>query len=76
MVMVEQYEKNNLLVQTSFIAYLRLQVLKAMYAQTKGEKFEVWCKKHRRNIFSLSDKAKCIYKAQFEQELQMKCRED
>lgn len=63
---VEQIRKNDLMVETSFVAYLRLQVLKVMFGQTKGEKFERFCIKNKINLFELDDEQKQSLKQRFE----------
>lgn len=67
-IFVEQFLKNKLVVKTSFIAYLRLQVLRVVFYQTKNQKFEKWLKQKKINYFTLSDFDKEFYKAQFEKE--------
>lgn len=63
---VEQFQKNHLMVETSFIAYLRLQVLKVMFRQSKSEKFERFCIRNGINIFSLDEGQKFQLKTRFE----------
>lgn len=50
---IEQIEKNRLVIKTSFVAYMRLQVLKALYSETEGEKFERWCISHGYDIMNM-----------------------
>lgn len=63
---VEQIRKNKLMVETSFVAYLRLQVLKVMFGQTKAERFEKYCQRNRIDLFSLDDEQKQSLKQRFE----------
>ena len=49
---IEQIKVNNLQIKTSFIAYLYLNVKKALYGkQTKASRFEAWCIRENINIF-------------------------
>ena len=43
MLFIEQIKKNELVIKTSVVAYLRLQVLKVMFDETQAERFEKWC---------------------------------
>ena len=63
---IEQIKKNDLVIETSFVAYLRLQVLKAMFYTTKAEQFEKFCVKHHLNLFKLTEQEKQLWKADFE----------
>lgn len=63
---VEQIRKNDLMIETSFVAYLRLQVLKVMFGQTKAERFEKYCQRNRIDLFSLDDEQKQSLKQRFE----------
>lgn len=72
--LVEQILKNNLIIETSFIAYIRLQVLKVLFAQTAAQKLESYCKKMHYNIFNMSEKEKLTIKNEFERKT--KCRKD
>lgn len=63
---IEQIQKNNLMISSSFVAYLRLQVLKVMFSQTKGEKFERFCIQNKINLFNLDEQKKAALKKKFE----------
>lgn len=63
---IEQIQKNRLMVSNSFVAYLRLQVLKVMFGQTKGEKFEKYCRRNGIDLFLLDDDQKQSLKRRFE----------
>lgn len=63
---MEQIRKNDLMVETSFVAYLRLQVLKVMFGQTKAERFEKYCQRNGIDLFSLDDEQKQSLKQRFE----------
>lgn len=65
---IEQFLKNEVIVHTSFIAYLKLQVCKVLYSMTKGEKFEWWCKKNKQNLLGLDYYSREKLKQMFEQE--------
>jgi hypothetical protein len=43
MLVIEQIKNNELVINTSYLAYLRLQVLKVMFDETKAQRFEKWC---------------------------------
>lgn len=66
---INQIKKNHLIIRTSFVAYLRLQVLKVMNNRTKAQRFEEFCRKNHVNIFYLSDDEKALFKLKFEEEL-------
>ena len=66
---INQIKKNHLIIRTSFVAYLRLQVLKVMNNRTKAQRFEQFCREHHVNIFYLSDEEKALFKLKFEEEL-------
>ncbi len=63
---IQQIKKNRLIIKTSFIAYLRLQVLKVMNTHTKGMDFEKYCIKNKINLFELSELEKQKVKREFE----------
>lgn len=67
---IRQIKKNNLKIQKSFIAYLRLQVLKVVNNQTKAQQFEKYCKENKINIFYLSEEEKANVKLEFEKKLE------
>ena len=69
---IEQIKKNQLIIETSFVAYLRLQVLKILNGRTKADMFEAYCKKHRVMIFNMSEAEKKSVKMRFELELRRK----
>ena len=66
---VEQIKKNDLIITKSFVAYLRLQVLKVMNTITKAELFEKYCKKNHVNIFEMTEEEKKNIKTNFELEI-------
>lgn len=66
---VKQVKKNHLIIRKSFIAYLRLQVLKVMNNQTKAQRFEKFCYMNNINLFKLNDDDKTLAKLKFEEEL-------
>lgn len=66
---INQIKKNHLIIRTSFVAYLRLQVLKVMNNRTKAQRFEEFCRKNHVNLFYLSDDEKALFKLKFEEEL-------
>lgn len=59
---IEQIKKNNLVIKTSFISYIRLQVRKILFMQTNAQKFEKWCIKKGINIFAQSEEEKVMIK--------------
>ena len=63
---IQQIKTNKLMIRTSFIAYLRLQVLKVMNTHTKGMDFEKYCIKNKINLFFLSELEKQKVKREFE----------
>ena len=67
--MIEQIKKNNLMIQSSFIAYLRLQVLKVLFSQTLAQKFEKFCLVNHFDLFRLSEEEKLTIKKKFEEEM-------
>lgn len=69
---IEQIKKNHLIIETSFVAYLRLQVLKVLNGRTKAEMFEQYCIKHNLMIFNMSEAEKKNVKMRFELELRRK----
>ena len=66
---IEQFIKNELIIQTSFISYVYLQVRKVMYNRTQGQRIEAYCKKNNISLFDLTDEEKKIVKGDFEWEL-------
>lgn len=68
MLFIIQIKKNRLIIKDSFIAYLRLQVLKAMFSATLSTEFERWCIRNDINFLSLDTYAQQDLKARFEQE--------
>lgn len=62
---IEQIQKNRLVITTSFVAYLYLQVRKVMYGQTEGQEFECYCLRNGINFFTLDDKEKQTIKEGF-----------
>ena len=63
---VEQIRKNDLMIETSFVAYLRLQVLKVMFGRTKAERFAKYCQRNGIDLFLLDDGQKQSLKRRFE----------
>ena len=64
MIFIECVLKKKLMIKKSFIAYLRLQVLRALFYQTKSQKFEKWLIDNKVSIFSIDE-----YEGQWEKEL-------
>lgn len=67
-IFVEQIMKNKLIIKTSCVAYLRLQILKVMFNRTKAKKLEEFCIKNHICFFDLSMQEKESVKRQFENE--------
>lgn len=65
-IVIEQMEKNNLMIKKSFLAYIRLQVLKTMFGQTQARKLEKYCRQNNINLFALSDIERQKVKEAFE----------
>ena len=64
MIFIECVLKKHLVIKKSFIAYLRLQVLRALFYQTKSAKFEKWLIDNKICITSIDS-----FDAQWEKEL-------
>lgn len=75
-IIIEQIQKNELMIQKSFVSYIRLQVLKAMFGQTLAQKFEKYCRQNNINLFALSDTEKQKVKERFEKEMKEKGNEE
>lgn len=67
-IIIEQIQRNNLMIRKSFLAYIRLQVLKIMFSQTLAQKLEKYCRVNKINIFELSETEKQKVKETFEKE--------
>lgn len=63
---IEQINKNELIVENSFIAYLYLQLRKVMYNRTKAKKLEDYSIEQNKNFLELSDDERQSLKAEFE----------
>lgn len=63
---IEQIIKNELKIQTSFVAYLYLQIRKVMYDRTKAQKLEDYCRKYNIDFFALGESEKLLIKAEVE----------
>lgn len=63
---IEQVNKNGLMVKKSFVAYLLLQVRKAMFNRTKARKLEDYSVLKNCNFMELSDDEKQSLKKDFE----------
>lgn len=75
MIFIEGVLEKNLVIKTSFIAYLRLQVLRALFYQTKAQKFEKWMVEHNISIIG-QDEFYCNWvKECFERELEEERKE-
>ena len=70
MIFIELVLKKNLVIKKSFIAYLRLQVLRALFYQTKSAKFEKWLIENKVCLFSIDDYDRQYEKELFERELE------
>lgn len=75
MIFIEAVMKNELVIKKSFVAYLRLQVLRALFYFPKSMKFEKWLKEKKITFVGLSDYDKMYYKELFEKELEEEKRE-
>ena len=75
MFFISQIKKNNLIIKTSFIAYLRLQVLKSMFNATLAIKFERWCVQNHIDFIHLDTYAQQKLKKQFEEKFGIKRKE-
>lgn len=69
MIFIEAVMKKGLVIKKSFIAYLRLQVLRALFYFPKSMQFEKWLREKKINFVGLSDYDKLYYKELFEREL-------
>lgn len=67
-IIIEQIQKNDLMIRKSFLAYIRLQVLKTMFSQTLAQKLEKYCRQNKINLFELSDIERQKVKETFEKE--------
>lgn len=63
---IEQINKNELIVEKSFIAYLYLQLRKVMYNRTKAKKLEDYSIEQNKNFLELSDYERQSLKDEFE----------
>ena len=63
---IEQINKNELIVEKSFIAYLYLQLRKVMYSRTKAKKLEDYSIEQNKNFLELSEDERQSLKAEFE----------
>lgn len=75
MIFVEGVLQKNLVIKKSFIAYLRLQVLRALFYQTKAQKFEKWMIEHNISIFGHDEFYNEWTKECFERELEEEKKE-
>ena len=75
MIFVECVLKKQLVIKKSFIAYLRLQVLRAMFYQTKSRKFEKWLIDNKVCVFSINEFDRQYEKELFERELEEELKE-
>ena len=64
--MIEQFNKNELMIDKSFVTYLLLQVRKAMYNRTKARKLEEYSVTQNCNFMELSEDEKQDLKNNFE----------
>lgn len=69
MIFIESVLQKQLVVKTSFIAYLRLQVLRALFYQTKSQKFEKWMSENNISLFGMDEFGLQWAKERFEHEL-------
>lgn len=69
---IGQVKENELVIKTSFIAYLRLQVIKVMNRTTKAQRLESYCIRNDINLFVLPENEKQTVKMRFEEELRGK----
>ena len=70
MIFIECVLKKNLVIKKSFIAYLRLQVLRALFYQTKSLKFEKWLIENKVYVFNIDEYDRQYEKELFERELE------
>ena len=66
--MVGRFKKKELVIHTSFVAYLQKQVIQTMYYRTDGQKFFAWCCKKGINFFTLPKTEQKELKQQFARE--------
>lgn len=69
MIYIESVLQKQLVVKTSFIAYLRLQVLRALFYQTKSQKFEKWMSENNISLCGMDEFGLQWAKERFENEL-------
>ena len=75
MIFIEAVMKNGLVIKKSFVAYLRLQVLRALFYFPKSMQFEKWLREKKITFVGLSEYDKMYYKELFEQELEEQRKE-
>lgn len=75
MLFIEQIKNNELVITLSFVAYLRLQVLKMMFGLTQAQRFEKWCLINHIDIFHEDTRTQESLKKRFEQEMNEKWEE-
>ena len=75
MIFIENVLDKNLIIKKSFIAYLRLQVLRALFYQTKSQKFEKWMAENNIDLFSMDEFGLEWAKESFERELEAERKE-
>ena len=75
MIFIEAVMKNELVIKKSFVAYLRLQVLRALFYFPKSMQFEKWLKEKKISFVNLSDYDKAYDKELFERELEEQKKE-
>lgn len=71
MLFIEQIKTNELVIKTSFIAYLRLQVIKVLFDETNAERFAKWCLKNHIDIFSQDTETAEALKRTFQKEIEL-----
>lgn len=69
MIFIEAVMKKRLVIKKSFVAYLRLQVLRALFYFPKSMQFEKWLREKKIYFVGLSEYDKLYYKELFEREL-------
>ena len=75
MIFVEGVLKKELVIKKSFIAYLRLQVLRVMFYHTKSHGFEKWLTENNVNLFSLDQFEAEWMREQFERDFEAERQE-
>ena len=75
MIFIEAVMKNELVIKKSFVAYLRLQVLRALFYFPKSMRFEKWLKEKKICFVGLSEYDKMYYKELFEKEIEEEKKE-